>query len=68
MDTDLGAHSLYLDQPQEHAAFDSQNEAVNFAMSLDHPQRRTVRLHLPGGDIAELAVIEQMYVQHQKNQ
>ena len=23
--------------PLEHAAFDSQNEAVNFAMSLDHP-------------------------------
>ena len=44
--------------PLEHAAFDSQNEAVNFAMSLDHPQRRTVRLHLPGGDIAELAVRE----------
>jgi hypothetical protein len=37
-------------------------------MSLDHPQRRTVRLHLPGGDIAELAVIEQMYAQYQKNQ
>jgi hypothetical protein len=41
--------------PVEHAAFDSQTEAVNFAMSLDYPQRRTVRLHLPGGDIAELA-------------
>jgi hypothetical protein len=54
--------------PLEHAVFDSQTEAVNFAMSLDHPQRRTVRLHLPGGDIAELAVIEQMYAQHQKNQ
>src|SRR5258705_4873877 len=26
-----------------------------FAMSLDVPQRRTVQLHLPGGDIAELA-------------
>jgi hypothetical protein len=36
-------------------------EAVNFAMSLDHPQRRTVRLHLPDGDIAELPVIEQMH-------
>jgi hypothetical protein len=53
--------------PLEHAAFDSQNEAVNFAMSLDHPQRRTVRLHLPGGDIAELAAIEQMYAQHQED-
>jgi len=48
-------------------AFDSQKEAVDFAMSLDHPQRRTVRLHLPGGNIAELAVIEQMYAQHQRN-
>src|ERR1700740_147879 len=36
----------------EHAAFDSQTEAVNFAMSLDHPQRRTVRLLLPGRAIA----------------
>jgi hypothetical protein len=52
--------------PLEHAAFDNQTEAVNFAMSLDYPQRRTVRLHLPGGDIAELAVIEQMYAQHQR--
>ena len=53
--------------PLEHAAFDSQTDAVKFAMSLDYPQRRTVRLHLPGGDIAELAVIEQMYAQHQKD-
>jgi hypothetical protein len=53
--------------PLEHMAFDSQKEAVDFAMSLDHPQRRTVRLHLPGGNIAELAVIEQMYAQHQRN-
>jgi hypothetical protein len=53
--------------PLEHAAFDSQTEAVKFAMSLDYPQRRTVRLHLPGGDIAELAVIEQMYAQRQKD-
>jgi hypothetical protein len=36
-------------------------------MSLDVPQRRTVQLHLPGGDIAELPIIEQMYAQHQKN-
>jgi hypothetical protein len=53
--------------PLEHAAFDSQTEAVKFAMSLDYPQRRTVRLHLPGDDIAELAVIEQMYAQRQKD-
>jgi hypothetical protein len=52
---------------REQKAFDSQREAVNFAMSLDVPQRRTVQLHLPGGDIAELTVIEQMYAQHQKN-
>jgi len=36
------------------------------AMSLDVPQRRTVQLHLPGGDIAELP-IEQMHARHQKN-
>ena len=52
---------------REQKAFDSQREAVNFAMSLDVPQRRTVQLHLPGGDIAELTVIEQMYAQHQRN-
>jgi hypothetical protein len=52
---------------REQKAFDSQKEAVIFAMSLDVPQRRTVQLHLPGGDIAELTVIEQMYAQHQRN-
>jgi hypothetical protein len=46
---------------REHLAFDSQNEAVDFAMSLDDPQRRTVQLHLPCGDIAELQVIERMH-------
>jgi hypothetical protein len=51
---------------REQKAFDSQKEAVNFAMSLDHPQRRTVQLHLPGGDIAYLSRIEQMHVEHQK--
>jgi hypothetical protein len=52
---------------REEKAFDSQKEAVNFAMSLDYPQRRTVQLHLPDGDIAELLVVEQMYAQHQKD-
>ena len=46
---------------REHLAFDSQNEAVDFAMSLDDPQRRTVQLHLPSGDIFELSVIERMH-------
>jgi hypothetical protein len=46
---------------------DSQKEAVNFAISFDEPHQRTVQLHLPGGDIAELPIIEQMYAQHQKN-
>src|SRR5262249_39101457 len=45
---------------------DSQKEAVNFAMSLDEPQRRTVQLRLPGGDVANLAAIEQMYAEYQK--
>ena len=48
-------------QPRERIAFDSQKEAVDFAMSLDDPQRQTVQLHLPGGDIAELLVIQKMY-------
>jgi hypothetical protein len=47
--------------PREQMAFDSQKEAIDFAMSLDDPQRQTVRLHLPGGDIAELLVIQQMH-------
>jgi hypothetical protein len=46
---------------REHMTFDSPREAVDFAMSLDDPQRRTVQLHLPSGDIAELPVIEQMH-------
>jgi hypothetical protein len=46
---------------REHLAFDSQDLAVDFAMSLDHPQRRTVQLHLPNGDIAGLPAIERMY-------
>ena len=45
---------------REEKAFDSQKEPVNFAMSLDVPQRRTVQLHLPDGDIAELLVVEQV--------
>ena len=52
---------------REEKAFDSQKEPVNFAISLDVPQRRTVQLHLPDGDIAELLVVEQMYAQHQKD-
>jgi hypothetical protein len=47
---------------RERAAFESQEGAVDFAMSLDDPQRRTAQLHFPNGDIAELPVIEQMYV------
>ena len=53
---------------REQKAFDSQKEAINFSMSLDVSQRRTVQLHLPGGDIAELPIIERMYAQHQKNE
>ena len=45
----------------EFLAFDSQKSAVDFAMSLDDPQRRTAQLHLPNGDIAELPAIEQIY-------
>jgi hypothetical protein len=52
---------------RERKTFDSQREAVNFAMSLDDPQRRWVQLHLPDGDVAYLSRIEQMYVEHQKD-
>src|SRR5262249_32787921 len=51
---------------REEKAFDSQKEAVNFAMSLDEPQRRTVQLHLPSGDIAYLAAIERMCAGYHK--
>jgi hypothetical protein len=47
--------------PTEHMAFDSQKDAVDFAMSLDNPQRQTAQLHLPCGDIADLRTIQEMY-------
>ena len=50
----------------ERKMFDSQKEAVDFAMDLDDPQRRTVQLHLPDGDIAYLPSIEQMYAKYQE--
>ena len=51
---------------RERKTFDSQKEAVDFAMGLDEPQRRTVQLHLPGcGDVAELPVIELMHAAQQ---
>jgi hypothetical protein len=40
--------------------------AADTAMSLDEPQRRTVQLRLPGGDIGYLAAIERMYAEHHK--
>jgi len=46
---------------RERLAFDSQKQAIDFAMSLDEPQRQTVQLYLPNGDMAGLPVIEQMY-------
>jgi hypothetical protein len=46
---------------RERLVFDSQKQAIDFAMSLDEPQRQTVQLYLPNGDIADLPVIEQMY-------
>ena len=49
---------------RERKTFDSQKEAVNFAMSLDEPQRRTVQLHLPDGDIVYLPRIQQMYAEY----
>ena len=51
---------------RERKTFDSQKEAVNFAMSLDDLQRRTVQLHLPDGDIAYLPRIEQMHAKYQE--
>jgi hypothetical protein len=46
---------------REQKAFDCESDAIDFAMSLDVPQRRTAQLHLPCGDIAELTEIEQMH-------
>ena len=54
-------------QPRpEWKAFDSQKEAVNFAMRLEDTKRRTAQLHLPGGASAYLSSIEQMYVRYQE--
>jgi hypothetical protein len=50
----------------ERKTFDTPEEAVNFAMSLDEPQRQTAQLHLPNGYIAYLPTIEQMYAGYQK--
>jgi hypothetical protein len=46
---------------RERLEFESQKGAIDFAMSLDAPQRQTVQLYLPNGDIADLPAIEQMY-------
>ena len=46
---------------RERLEFDSEKGAIDFAMDLDDPQRQTVQLYLPNGDIADLPVIEQMY-------
>jgi hypothetical protein len=51
---------------RNHKAFDSQKEAVNFAMGLTDAKRQTIQLHMPGGVIAYLASIEEMYAQYQK--
>jgi hypothetical protein len=52
---------------RERKTFNSQREAVNFAMSLDEPQRQTVQLPLPGRGVAYLAAIEQMYAEYQED-
>jgi hypothetical protein len=39
---------------RERLEFDSEREAIDFAMHLDDPQRQTVQLYLPNGDIADL--------------
>ena len=53
-------------QPRpERKAFDSQKEAVNFAMSLDDAKRRTAQLHLPSGDSAYPHSNEKMYATYQ---
>ena len=54
-------------QPRlERKTFDSQKEAINFAMSLDYAQRRTVQLHMPDGDVAYPPSIEQMHATYQE--
>jgi hypothetical protein len=53
--------------PPNHKAFDSQREAVHFAMGLTDAERRTAQLHLPGGgEPAYFASIDAMYAQYQK--
>jgi hypothetical protein len=47
---------------RERLEFDSEEEAIGFAMNLDDPQRQAVQLYLPSGDIADLPVIEKMQV------
>ena len=47
---------------RERLEFDSENGAIDFAMNLDDPQRQTAQLYLPNGDIADLPMIERMYV------
>ena len=46
---------------RERLEFDSEKSAIDFAMSLDNPQRQTVQLYLPNGDTADLPMIEQMF-------
>ena len=45
---------------RERLEFDSEKGAIDFAMDLDDPQRQTVQLYLPNGNVADLPVIERM--------
>jgi hypothetical protein len=52
---------------RQQKAFDSQKEAINFAMSLDDAQRQTAQLHFPGGEIAYLPSIVGMHETYQRD-
>jgi len=50
---------------REHKSFDSQKDAVSFAICLLEPLRRSAELHMPGGQPVGIAVIEQMHADQQ---
>jgi hypothetical protein len=46
---------------REQAAFDNQVSAISFAMDLAPASRRSEELHMPGGKVVGIHVIEQMH-------
>ena len=46
-------------------SFHGQKDAVSFAMGLDVDCRGSAQLHLPGGQVVNLPIIEQMHAAQQ---